>query len=214
MKHIKIPLPTKRYSPEVKEKLYTFHKRKPAYLLSSLALGFILMFGLHLYLGEMQAQDELKQWQERIERDRQIKIRVITDIICETNPGFDPIYAKVSAEYIYENSGRYDPVFIAIIGKYEGTWKRDARSHAGAEGIWQIKPQGDEKKLSRAQRLFLEYQLEKCIERLNFFYGKHGTVYGMHRGYVGNTSKKNKYIADNYIAKIYTEFAERRGLIW
>ena len=139
-------------------------------------------------------------------------MQLISSLIQECNPSFDPVYVDATAKYVVNNCVNYDPVWITVIGYYEGSWKQKAQSDKGAEGFWQIKPQGEERRLSKAQRLFLEYQLEKAIERLDFFYKKGGNVYNMHRGYVG--AKRNIHIADRYMAKIYAKYVETRGLIW
>ena len=197
--------PNKRWSPKDKRKAYKLISGFPFMLLMACLIGIVGTCIIWVW-----------EWDRRkgvaVEMKHENDIQIISTLIQESNPSFDPVYVRATAEYIASNCGIYDPVFITVIGYYEGSWKQTAQSSKGAEGFFQIKPQGEEKQLSKAQRLFLEYQLEKAIERLDEFYEKHQSIYKMHFGYVG--AVKNKHIADNYIAKIYTKYAEVRGFIW
>ena len=185
-----------RWGPADKFQAVTLRKWLFALLGGSVALGIILTMGGYIVINHFYTQN----------RD----VKLITALIMEANPSFDPIYANVTAKYIVTNSGIYDPVWITVIGCEEGSWVQKSKSDKGAEGFFQIKPCGDEHKLSKEQRLFLEYQLEKAIGRLDGFYK--GSIYGMHFDYVG--AKKNKHIADAYIARIYAKAAKARGWIW
>jgi hypothetical protein len=190
--------PSERWRHLDKERAYAIKKWLLAIIILSVAIGAIGFWQVAGYITKVTRQ--------------RAEVAMITSLITECNQDFDPIYAKATAQYMVENCGNYDPVWVAIIGYYEGSWKQKSKSDKGAEGFFQIRPTQKEKHLSKSQRLFLEYQLEKAIERLDNFYEKYHSVYKMHLYYVGVV--ENISIGNEYIAKIYSKYMDTRKTIW
>jgi hypothetical protein len=145
------------------------------------------------------------------------EINLIESIILKSNPGFERIYLTPTAKYIYDNAGKFDPIFLTLIGRWESMYKRNAVSPAGAEGIWMNMPCDKTRELTKSERLQIESQFERAKEKLLSYYQSgvshiQGPVYAMHKGYLG--VDKNFDELHKYIAFIHCDYAEAKGLIW
>jgi hypothetical protein len=204
---------TRRWGPTDKRKAYWKVRWLPAFMFGSAALGIILF--------------AIVQWGLSTVHRNNVQVQAISTLILKYNKDFEKAWLRPTAQYIIDNAYPFDPILMASIMVNESGAERKAESPAGAEGFWQIKPQGDDHKIPKMQRLQLAFQLEKAKERLLYFYengycqtakgkrrcgyGKE-TVIGMHYGYVG--VDKNFADADKYIARIYTDRADVMGLVW